>query len=137
MWWLEDSKNQKKIPFFLPKKILLLKKKSVLQTKNSSLHLKCIFLYLNWSIVVLQYYINFCCIAKWFSYIYMCVCMCVYTYPLYILFNYGLSQNIDKYTILVFNNCSLTVVYNVKFYYQILMLSILSNIIYNIYVLYV
>ena len=30
----------------------------------------------NWSMADLQYYVNFCCTAKWFSYI----CICIYTF---------------------------------------------------------
>ena len=40
-----------------------------------------------WSIVDLQSCVNFCCTAKWFSYIYV--------YIFYIPFHYGLSQDIE------------------------------------------
>ena len=49
------------------------------------------------STVELQSCFNFCCIAKWFKYIYIkCIYVYVYIYILFhILFRYGLLQNIE------------------------------------------
>ena len=37
-----------------------------------------VYLYCNWNIVDLQYYVSFWCTAKWFNYI--CVCVYIYTH---------------------------------------------------------
>ena len=45
--------------------------------------------FFNWCIIDLQCYVNFCCTAKWFSYMY------IYVLLLNILFHCGLSQDIE------------------------------------------
>ena len=53
-----------------------------------------IFLKKNYCCIInLQCCVNFCCIAKWFSYIHTHKCVCVYTL-FHILFHYGLSQDV-------------------------------------------
>ena len=53
----------------------------------------------SWSVVDSQCGVNFCCTAKWFSYMYVCM----YIYFFYILFHYGLSQDIEYISLLILN----------------------------------
>ena len=48
-----------------------------------------LFIYLFWSIVDLQYCVNFCCTAKWFSYIYIYIhSFFKYSFPLWFIIGY-------------------------------------------------
>ena len=71
-----------------------------------------LFKKLHWSIVNLQYYVNFFCIAKRLSYIYM--------YLFHILFHYGLSRD-TEYSSVCFTveSCCLSIPYK---YYSLFLL---------------
>ena len=98
--------------FFLSFSIVLIDFVYFLYIQNKALYLPITFIYPSLffclkclcnfllNILDLKYCVNFCHTAKWFSYIYMCVCVYIYIcIPFYILFHYininSLSQDIE------------------------------------------